>query len=335
MRLKRDVLRRSSIGVLFTGRSVAASGTGGNIAYGADGNFLFRDKLTINTYWARTRTEGLSGKDTSYRANLDYNGDRYGLQAERLVIGDNFNPEVGFVRRDNMRRSFGLARFSPRPRSVKAVRKFSWTGSMAYIEDGAGRLETREWDGDFGIEFQNSDQLSVGYGGTYDFPPRPFEIAPGVTVPVARFDFATTRASYTFGQHRPASGRLLAEYGTFYSGHRAALTLSAGRVKLTPQFSAQPSYSMNRVNLLEGSFTQHLVGSRVTYTMTPLMFVSALLQYNSTSHSVAANVRLRWEYRPGSELFVVLNEQRDTSAPRFPDLTNRAIILKINRLLRF
>ena len=69
--------------------------------------------------------------------------------------------------------------------------------------------------------------------------------------------------------------------------------------------------------------------------MTPLMFVSALLQYNSGSNSVAANVRLRWEYRPGSELFVVFNEQRDTVTRTLPSLTNRALVFKINRLFRW
>jgi hypothetical protein len=46
-------------------------------------------------------------------------------------------------------------------------------------------------------------------------------------------------------------------------------------------------------------------------------------------------VRLRWEYQPGSELFIVFNEERDTLAPRFPRLQNRALIVKINRLFRF
>jgi hypothetical protein len=65
------------------------------------------------------------------------------------------------------------------------------------------------------------------------------------------------------------------------------------------------------------------------------MFVSALLQYNSTNNSLGANVRLRWEYQPGSELFVVYNEQRDTLTPRMPVLQNRALIIKFNRLFRF
>ena len=65
------------------------------------------------------------------------------------------------------------------------------------------------------------------------------------------------------------------------------------------------------------------------------MFVSALLQYNSGNESLSTNVRMRWEYLPGSELFIVYNEQRDTLAPTFPELENRTFVIKINRLFRF
>jgi hypothetical protein len=102
-----------------------------------------------------------------------------------------------------------------------------------------------------------------------------------------------------------------------------------------PKFSVEPSLSVNRVSLTQGSFTTTLIGSRVTFTATPLLFVSALVQYNSGSNTVSTNARLRWEYAPGSELFVVYNEQRDTLARSFPDLQNRAFIVKINRLFRF
>jgi TolB-like protein len=95
------------------------------------------------------------------------------------------------------------------------------------------------------------------------------------------------------------------------------------------------SFSINRVELPYGSFATKLVTSRVTYTMTPLMFVSALLQYNSSNNTVGTNVRLRWEYQPGSELFVVYNDERDTLARHFPALENRAVIVKVNRLFRF
>ena len=335
VRLKRDLLRRSSVGVIFTGRSPGQDGVGTNEAYGVDSAFAFFANLFINTYWARTRTDGPSDEATSYRGHLDYTGDRYGVQLERLVVGDRFNPEVGFVRRDNMRKSFAQFRFSPRPRSIKAVRKFSSTGSMTYIENGAGQLETRDWHGEFGIEFQNSDRFTAAYAGTYEFLPQPFRIASGVTLPVGPYEFDTVQAGFTFGSQRKASGNLSVEHGTFYSGHKTAVGLSRGRLMITPQLSVEPTLSINWVTLAQGSFTSRLVGSRLTYTLTPLMFMSALVQYNSGTNLVAANMRLRWEYRPGSELFVVFNQQQDTLAPGTADLANRALIVKVNRLIRF
>lgn len=107
------------------------------------------------------------------------------------------------------------------------------------------------------------------------------------------------------------------------------------RAGLADQLSFEPTYLGNWVDLVEGASTTHLVGARVTYTITPTMFTSALLQYNTGVNAVSANVRLKWEYHPGSELFVVYNEQRDTLATSFPDLVNRALIVKINRLFRF
>ena len=102
-----------------------------------------------------------------------------------------------------------------------------------------------------------------------------------------------------------------------------------------PQLSLEPSFSVNMIDLPAGSFTTTLVWSRVTYTMTPMMFVSALVQYNSGGNVMAGNVRFRWEYQPGSELFVVYNDTRDTRTDGFPGLLNRAFIVKINRLFRF
>jgi len=334
VRVKRDLFQRSNVGLLFTGRSVGQSGVGTNGVYGIDGTFGFFDNLSVNTYWARSRTDGRRGKDTSFRGQIDYPGDRYGVQLEHLAVGDNFNPEAGFVRRDDIRRSFGQFRFSPRPKSIKAVRKFSWTGSMAYITNGTGHLDTRESIGEFAIEFQNSDRLSINVTDTYEFLPRLFAITPSITLPVGAYRFDNVHVQMNLGQRRKVSGNVAVDRGTFYSGHKTSLSLSRGRMNAGSRLSAEPAYVLNVVDLAEGSFTNQLVGSRVTYTMTPQMFTSALLQYNSSSHAVSANVRLRWEYRPGSELFVVFNEDRDTLARRFPALANRALIVKINRLFR-
>ena len=107
---------------------------------------------------------------------------------------------------------------------------------------------------------------------------------------------------------------------------------------MTPQFSVEPSFTINWVDLPYGAFTTQLYRARTTYTFTPRMFVSGLLQYNSSTRTVSTNVRLRWEYNPGSEFFVVYTEDRDsagTPSNQLSQLLNRGFVVKLNRLLRF
>ena len=341
-RIKRDVLRRSSVGAIFTHRSESVLSPGGsNQAYGLDATFAFYDNLSINAYWARTETTGVDRDDSSYSGQLRYNGDRYGVTAEHLFIDRLFSPEVGFVRRSDMRKSAGSLRFSPRPESIEAVRKFSWEGQFDHVTSAAGFLETREAEGLFGIEFENSDRFQFSFADTYDFLKQPFAIAPDIVIPVGGYDFLNTRVGYNFGSQRRVSGNVVVEHGTFYDGTKTTLGVGGGgfgvgRVELTPQLSLEPGLSLNWVDLPQGRFNTTLVTTRTTYTMTPLMFVSALVQYNSSNSTLSTNLRLRWEYQPGSELFVVYNEGRDTLSPRrFPELEARSFVVKVNRLFRF
>jgi hypothetical protein len=162
-----------------------------------------------------------------------------------------------------------------------------------------------------------------------------FEISDGIELPVGGYAFDAVRVGWNLGQQRVVSANLTAEHGSFYNGTRTALSASRGRVTLGPQFAVEPSYTINWVDLVQGSFTTHLAGGRVTYTMTPRMFVSSLLQYSSSNSAVTANVRLRWEYQPGSEFFVVYNEERDTGLRATSTLANRTLIVKVNRLFRY
>src|SRR5678815_4382088 len=106
---------------------------------------------------------------------------------------------VGFLRRRDMRRSTALARFSPRPKAIASVRKFFYQGSIDYITNGRGHLETRESSGEFAIEFQNNDRLSVNVTDSYEFLPRPFEIAPNITLPIGRYQFDNVHVQMNLG----------------------------------------------------------------------------------------------------------------------------------------
>ena len=123
LRLRRDVLRRGTIGGLFTNRSVSVAAPGGNQVFGADSSFGFYQNVYVSGYFAKTRTTGREGDDASYRGNFNYAADRYGFQADRTVVGDNFLPEIGFLPRRAFRRNFTAVRFSPRPKQNKRVRQ--------------------------------------------------------------------------------------------------------------------------------------------------------------------------------------------------------------------
>jgi len=218
---------------------------------------------------------------------------------------------------------------------MPSIRRFNYAGSADYIENGRGWLETRELEGQFGLDFQNSDRFNVTFTDSFEALDEPFEIHPGVTLPIGGYDFDNLAVSYSPGQQHRVSGTFQLDLGTFYNGHKTTIGYSRGRIEMTPQLSLEPSFSVNWVELEEGSFAATLVGSRVTYTVTPLMFMSALVQYNASGNVASANARFRWEYQPGSELFVVFNEERDTDSLTPIGTRNRSFIVKINRLFRF
>ena len=63
--------------------------------------------------------------------------------------------------------------------------------------------------------------------------------------------------------------------------------------------------------------------------------MSGLVQYNSRSRALSGNFRVRWEWAPGSELFIVYTEDRNTDVlDRWSELSNRGFVIKINRLFR-
>ena len=335
VRVKQDILRRSQIGGIFTGRSVSRVGDGSNEVYGLDAAFSFYENVNFASYFARSQTPGLDGNDVSYQTQFSYNADRYGVSVDHLLVGDNFNPEVGFLRRDDFRRSFASFRFSPRPRSIRVVRQFRWQGSLNYIENGAGDVETRESQFEFNTEFENSDQLGVTFTQAFELLVDPFRIASGVTIPVGGYSFADTRLQYTLGGQRKVSGNVSFQRGEFFGGTITAVGYSRGRVELTRKLSVEPSISINRVDLPQGLFTTRLASGRLTYTFNPRMSFSGLLQFNSSNDSLSSNLRFRWEYQAGSELFLVYSDQRDTGLGGTPLLENRAVVFKVNRLFRF
>ncbi len=346
VRVKRDVLKRSAIGIMATNRDPSASDSGSNQAYGVDGTFGVTRDLTLGAYAARTNTDGLSGSDQSWQGRMDYSADRYGAKAEVLEVGKNFRPDVGFLRRSDFRRSYAELRFSPRPAHIKQVRKFTWTAGGDYVENGAGEVDSRALKASFLTEFHSSEQVSFDVARNYDVLQTAF--TPGgspAAIPVGSYTFTDAGVAFTIGAQRRASGLIAARAGEYYDGTIRSFTIGGtsmapGRVSLNTHLSVEPTFTISRVERAAGDFTTRLMRARIDYGFTPLMFASALVQYGSADHAVSSNVRFRWEYAPGSEIFLVYSDERGVDDALVPPtflqgVRNRAFVVKVNRLLRY
>ncbi|MFN7983524.1 MAG: DUF5916 domain-containing protein [Vicinamibacterales bacterium] len=336
LRVKRDIFRRSAIGAMATNRSQSATTKdGSNQAYGVDGVFNFYGNLTMGGYYAQTKTTGVTGDESSYQAHAEYAPDLYGAQFEFVKVGNAYNPEVGFLRRKDFDRTFGELRYSPRPKRF-SIRQVTTTASVEYIQGSSSkRMESRQQTGRINVERENSDQFSIEGGTNYEYLPSVFNVARGVNIPIGGYNFNDFTARYAFGQQRRMSGTVQYQGGQFYNGHIQAFTVSGARVSVTTPLSVEPSVSINHVTLPVGDFTTTVLRARSDYAFSPRMFASGLVQYSSNDRVFSSNFRFRWEYQPGSELFVVYTDERDTSLTGYPFLKNRAFVVKVNKLLRF
>jgi hypothetical protein len=168
----------------------------------------------------------------------------------------------------------------------------------------------------------------------YERLPADFTISPGVVVPAGGYSYDTLNLSYVLGAQHRLSGTLTASHGDFYDGTRTSLTYS-GRAGLSPHLGVEPNITLNWVRLPFGDFTARLVGLRVAVAPTARLGFSMLAQFNPNARTLTSSARMRWEYTPGSELFVVYSDGRDTATSGFPGLQNRTLAVKATRMMRF
>jgi len=142
------------------------------------------------------------------------------------------------------------------------------------------------------------------------------------------------RTYYSFGNQRRINGGLMMNVGGFYDGTIKEIGWR-GRIEPSSIFQIEPTLSWNQVTTPRGDFTTLLAINRLTWTMSPRRFVSALVQYQSATNTITTNARFRWEYAAGSELFVVYSDGRTTLDRGFPQVDNRSLVVKATRLFRW
>jgi hypothetical protein len=250
------------------------------------------------------------------------------------VVGSGFDPGIGFLRRSDFAKTAGSLRFSPRPSSIEAIRKLSWETGVDYFDDGAGFMQSRRQSARFDVEMESSDQYAIEVVREFERIDDPFSLTSALDIPEGRFTFTSYRASYNGGPQRRIAGNVSYQWGSFYHGSLRAISVSQGRAVVNNHLSLEPGFSLNLIDLPEGEATQAVFRLRADYAFSARMFVSTLLQYNEDDDILSSNLRFRWEYAPGSEIFLVWTDEREPSRNGM-GLRGRGLTLKATRLLRY
>ncbi|HEY3129184.1 MAG TPA: DUF5916 domain-containing protein [Acidobacteriota bacterium] len=330
-RLNRELQTRSSVGVIFLNRQATSSGDHDdyNRTFGVDGTFGLGRDFTFYSYLAKTDTPGLKGQDYAGRAFLDYNSDRWVVRGGYSLVQDNFNPEMGFLRRNAYRKPEFTVHFNPRPDS-RWIRKHDPHFSVTRFYGTDGLLESEFIHNDYTVDFQNGGNAGITFNRVFEFLRKPFEVVPSLFIPPGGYHWNELSMYYSTNPSAHFFGSIRHNRTGFYHGHLNDWITSGG-FRVGEKFLFDLRYNLNDASAPWGSFRLHLIRFRSSYAFSPNKFVQALIQYNSRFHLISSNIRFGVVRQSGTGLFVVYNEQYETSHGSFPVLV-RSLALKYSYL---
>ncbi len=339
-RLKRNVGERSSVGAVLT--EAAPDGELANRVAGVDFVYKPTSKLIFGGFWS---SSGISEEESyeatspdagesAYGLNFDYQGRSLTVFLDAQEIEEDFDPKAGFLLRRNVRHLNPQFQWLPRiERGL--VRSWFTEVLVDYYEtlDG-GDLESQRIEiAPIGMRMTTEDRWRMGYVHETENLVEPFEVSPGVVIPPGRYEFATVEAASFTNQSRLFGLRGRISVGDFYNG-----TQNSGRVgftlRLSKNLQTETRWVYNDVELPQGAFDVGLYSQLVNFTFTPNLRLNTIIQYNDHSGDLGTNIRLHWIYKPGSDLFVVYNENWMAEDLRYRQSTHRQIAVKFTYLIQ-
>ena len=333
-RVRQDFRNRSNIGAMFVNRGATGNLAGErdyNRSYAVDGRWGIGQTGTVSGFAAQTDTPGLKGDTHAFNMAANYDSERYQLRGGFTEVGPNFNPEVGFYARRGYRRSDASVRTTFRPQNPLGILEWYPHASHYTIWNFVtGQQETQYTHLDNGIEWRNGYQVSTGVNLTKEGVLEPFEIFPGVTVPVDTYDHAEAIMRFNTNQGAPISFTFRATVGGFFGGERVQMGPEVS-MRTGQTFNAQFSWSRNDIDLPGGAFVANLGTVRLNYSFTTRMFLQALVQYNDRADLWSSNIRFAILSDANTGLFIVYNDTQGLGDVR-PTGAGRTLTIKYSQL---
>jgi len=324
-RVKRQLFEQSALGAIYTRRSTSTDPSGLTPAdrhtagidldlrtrhFLGDRNLTFSAYLVANTNPLREndpeRADLSFGNLSSWGARVGYPNDVWSGHFSYRDFGNDFDPAVGFVTRNNFRRINTRAQWSPRLPSVSWIRELNFQAQLSRQTTIDTRiLEEREWELTvLGVNFESGDGLRLTATNLYEYLDDSFEISDGVVVAPGTYG----NWSYGIGGQTARRRRVSVDgrfnRSGFWDGNRKQ-TEARITFRPNPGMSLSTNFEYNSVDLPSGSFTASLYEISGDWNPSPWVSLANQLQYDDQSELVGLFARLRWIVKPGNDVYFV------------------------------
>ncbi len=306
MRVNRDILTGSTVGgILINKQDVDVY----NRTVGVDFSYRPTRKINIQGLWSRTFEADILGNNNAFFIGGDWRTNLFRLDASYTDIGEDFNPEVGYVERKDVRRLRGGAGYTPWPDKF-GIREIQIGPEIDLVLTQENELETQEITFDLQFEFKTGDNISFEIKNTTENLGRDFWIQ-SVSIPVDDYNFTSFQVSGQTSSSRMITGQLQVGFGEFYSGQRRGFLIDV-IARPTAQLSLEPFIEFNRITLPNQEFDANALGGRVGYSFFTTLFAKLFAQWSTNRDVLSTSFLLNYIYRPGSDFYLVFDQSYDT-----------------------
>jgi hypothetical protein len=201
---------------------------------------------------------------------------------------------------------------------------------LTYITDQHSVLQTKLNLAGLFSEFDNGAHWFGVYVHNYDRLTEDFEIHEEVIIPIDIYRFDAFFTQFQSDRSKDLALRLTFRTGGFYGGNLTMYELMSD-LKFGKHLTINIVYEHNDASLPGGKFKTDVLGTRIVYSFTPSMFIKPYLQWNSESNRFMANILFNFIHHPGSDLFIVFNEELEKKSGSLVT-KNRTFIVKFTYL---
>jgi hypothetical protein len=311
LRLKKELPNRTHIGAMYTALDHMGKDGYMNQSYAFDAQLGIGELSKIVVFAGLTDTPDMA-KDSAYAYRMEFARDtkQVSTSASYTEVGANFNPEMGYLKRENYRKWSGriFTRFRPK-------NKLGLLEIRPHINyDGYWKLDgfqqSGRWHIDNHWEFRSGFEIHTGTNLVKEGVIEAFELSDNVFVSAGIYDDQEIQIMIMTNQAKPISFSSMNRIGGFFGGDRINMTPTV-RLRYKDRFTSEFSSNFNKVKLPGGNFTTNLLRARLTYSFTPKMYIQSLLQYNNQSDQWSMNWRFIWQQSAATGLYLVYNQSQD------------------------